>query len=462
MFSAEPLHVRDIICYLLIGTRLPDWLEFKHSALCHHVFFLGFAGIDSSYYNIFKDSFSTFKSLRNGFPVIVLAHERGGALLPAIDTVLGVASHSSFNYKSFDEMCISTNDQYDNGYPVEPNEGIRHFNRPLRCSQYNMNPLSEEELSHFKKLPKLSEGSHSLIAIDCEMITTTEGDELVRLSCVDSSGEIIIDEYFTPIGHVIDFHTQFSGITQEILDSKATVKSLDAVELLSKFADSRTIIVGHSLENDLRAMKLIHKRVIDTSLIYCSDSKFPHKPGLARLYAKYIKKPFRVGNAAHDSVEDARAALELAQYALSSSAESSDVYLPKMFEQILESISSINVFTTKTHCPYAGTNGKINCILGENDSDVSAKLIDSLENDPPRLTCAFFNGLCECAPKSDDEKIAIDEYDKILKNFLEKVPNNSAIIIYTGNGNLERLKCCVNHSAELVMCRQGLLWIKCT
>lgn len=29
-----------------------------------------------------------------------------------------------------------------------------------------------------------------------------------------------------------------------------------------------SILVGHSLENDLHAMKLIHERVIDTSVLY--------------------------------------------------------------------------------------------------------------------------------------------------------------------------------------------------
>ena len=29
-----------------------------------------------------------------------------------------------------------------------------------------------------------------------------------------------------------------------------------------------TILIGHSLENDLRAMKLVHKKVIDSSVVY--------------------------------------------------------------------------------------------------------------------------------------------------------------------------------------------------
>lgn len=42
--------------------------------------------------------------------------------------------------------------------------------------------------------------------------------------------------------------------------------------LLSMF-HSRTILIGHSLESDLKALKLIHGVVVDTSIL------FPHKMG---------------------------------------------------------------------------------------------------------------------------------------------------------------------------------------
>lgn len=32
--------------------------------------------------------------------------------------------------------------------------------------------------------------------------------------------------------------------------------------------DSDTILVGHSLDSDLRALKICHKKVIDTSVVY--------------------------------------------------------------------------------------------------------------------------------------------------------------------------------------------------
>lgn len=79
-------------------------------------------------------------------------------------------------------------------------------------------------------------------------------------------------------------------------------------EEISEFISSDTIICGHSLENDLRALKLIHYRIIDTSIIY------PHptlgfKYSLKSLAAKYLRKSIQ--NGSHDSREDASTAIEL-------------------------------------------------------------------------------------------------------------------------------------------------------
>lgn len=67
-------------------------------------------------------------------------------------------------------------------------------------------------------------------------------------------------------------YSRFSGITEESLSPISTsLRDVQAV-LLSMF-HSRTILIGHSLESDLKALKLIHGVVVDTSVL------FPHKMG---------------------------------------------------------------------------------------------------------------------------------------------------------------------------------------
>lgn len=44
-----------------------------------------------------------------------------------------------------------------------------------------------------------------------------------------------------------------------------------AQQMLFDFVNKETILVGHSLESDLKAMRIVHMNVVDTALVY------PHK-----------------------------------------------------------------------------------------------------------------------------------------------------------------------------------------
>ena len=74
----------------------------------------------------------------------------------------------------------------------------------------------------------------------------------------------------------------------------------------------RTILLGHSLEQDLCALKLAHPRCIDTALLYHHPRGRPLKPGLAWLTKKWCGREIQTrGEGGHDPEEDARACLAL-------------------------------------------------------------------------------------------------------------------------------------------------------
>jgi RNA exonuclease 1 len=52
--------------------------------------------------------------------------------------------------------------------------------------------------------------------------------------------------------------------------------------VLNTIIDSNTIIIGHSLENDLKTLRIIHGRCIDTALL------LPHKAG--KPYRRSLKE----------------------------------------------------------------------------------------------------------------------------------------------------------------------------
>lgn len=72
------------------------------------------------------------------------------------------------------------------------------------------------------------------------------------------------------------------------------------------------ILIGHSLESDLKALKICHPLCIDTAVLYHHPRGRPLKPGLAWLTKKWCGREIQTkGEGGHDPEEDARACLEL-------------------------------------------------------------------------------------------------------------------------------------------------------
>lgn len=74
--------------------------------------------------------------------------------------------------------------------------------------------------------------------------------------------------------------------------------------------DEQDILVGHSLENDLQALRLVHDKVIDTSVIFRGSNG--RKFSLKHLSLVLLQKKIQDGSSGHCSSEDAKAALVLA------------------------------------------------------------------------------------------------------------------------------------------------------
>lgn len=129
-----------------------------------------------------------------------------------------------------------------------------------------------------------------IFALDCEMCYTVVGLELTRVTVVDYDEKVVFDKFVKPQNRVVDYNTRYSGITEATLAS-SDVKSLPEIQavLLAMF-HSRTILVGHSLESDLKALKLIHDTVIDTSILYPHKMGPPKKKALKTLCVDHLKK----------------------------------------------------------------------------------------------------------------------------------------------------------------------------
>jgi RNA exonuclease 1 len=79
----------------------------------------------------------------------------------------------------------------------------------------------------------------------------------------------------------------YSGITTPALESITT--TLDDVQAqLRLLITPSTILLGQSLESDLRALRLSHPRCVDTALIFHYPRRCLLKPGLAWLTCKWF------------------------------------------------------------------------------------------------------------------------------------------------------------------------------
>ncbi|KAF0682590.1 Aste57867_25297 [Aphanomyces stellatus] len=175
-------------------------------------------------------------------------------------------------------------------------------------------PFAGQGESYVETAPSSSHATAppTMLAVDCEMCKTTRGIELTRVSIVDETYKVVLDEYVLPANPILDYCTRYSGITRETLeDCPNTLASIQSRVL--QLVPAETILVGHSLENDLLALRTIHRRVIDTSLLYPHPKGPPFRSALRHLSSKFLKVEIQTGDDGHCSVEDATCAMKLAQ-----------------------------------------------------------------------------------------------------------------------------------------------------
>lgn len=166
----------------------------------------------------------------------------------------------------------------------------------------------------------LHDNNYGVYAMDCEMCFTLQGLELARVTLVDLYGQIVYDTLVKPSSEIIDYNTKFSGITEE--DMLNVTKTLPEVQNdLLNFIHAETILMGHGLGNDFRALRLIHKNVVDTSEMFPHYLGLPYRNGLKTLARRVLNR--KIQEETHNSIEDARVVVDLvlrkAQYELQES-----------------------------------------------------------------------------------------------------------------------------------------------
>lgn len=154
-------------------------------------------------------------------------------------------------------------------------------------------------------------GSLEAVGIDCEMGYTSRGFELLRITAMDFfSGEEVFDILVRPKGEILDLNTRWSGVA-EIKEEALSFE--DSISLLGEVIDSNTVMVGHGLENDMNAMRLIHTKIVDTAILYPKHKATPtFRYSLKQLSFQYLGRNIQSGQ--HDSGEDSLAAIDITKH----------------------------------------------------------------------------------------------------------------------------------------------------
>ena len=153
------------------------------------------------------------------------------------------------------------------------------------------------------------------IAMDCEMVGVgPEGREsaVARVSLVNFHGNVLLDTFVVPREAVTDYRTKWSGVrASDLRPSNGARPALEVMKQVAAMLEGH-VLVGHALDNDLRALLLTHPASMTRDTAYYKPFRSlssGRTPSLRTLAQTVLGMDIQHGE--HNSVEDAQAAMLL-------------------------------------------------------------------------------------------------------------------------------------------------------
>ncbi|XP_078594772.1 RNA exonuclease 4-like isoform X3 [Branchiostoma floridae x Branchiostoma japonicum] len=161
--------------------------------------------------------------------------------------------------------------------------------------------------------PDSFDGLTRAVGMDCEMVGTGHRGSksaLARVSIVNQFGKCVYDKFVKPKERVTDYRTFVSGIRPRDLMNGESFKLVqkEVADILKG-----RILVGHALQNDMKALQMTHPKnmIRDTSNFppFKSLAGGNNTPSLKKLAAGVLHLQIQKGE--HCSIQDAQVAMRL-------------------------------------------------------------------------------------------------------------------------------------------------------
>lgn len=163
------------------------------------------------------------------------------------------------------------------------------------------------------------------VVLDCGMAGVEDGrSEIVTICAVDLfTGQVLMNSTVKPREPIRDWRSQFHGVTPPVMAIAVAKKlALDGWQAaraeLWKHVNADTVLVGHCLQHDLKALRIMHGRVFDTSIV-SADAALAGKHARRRWGLKVLCKDLlqlQIRRGTCSAIEDAMATRELALWCL--------------------------------------------------------------------------------------------------------------------------------------------------
>uniref|UniRef100_A0A7C9EVU6 Exonuclease domain-containing protein n=1 Tax=Opuntia streptacantha TaxID=393608 RepID=A0A7C9EVU6_OPUST len=275
-----------------------------------------------------------------------------------------------------------------------------------------------------------------------------------------------------------------------------TTSLKDIQEEFLKLVFKETILIGHSLENDLLALKISHDLVIDTAILYKHPRGHPYKTALRVLARRFLCKEIQDSGNGHDSVEDARTAMELALLKFRNGPDfgSPQPFAKKKLLTLLSEHGKTSSFIDDVSIVKRHASGTCHALPVSSDEAALSKAVKEVKSDKVHFVWMQFSEISShlkkqaddeekfnsrlaelismhtCQNKSSSRKVRcslpsglkeiLTQTNSRIHKLYSSLPMNTMLIIFTGQGDtaiIHRLRKMLSEQTKTIECREKLL-----